>query len=243
MPRKTKQKSRLWRLAKATKRGFNSGKDYFRLRNFDGIKLRGGYFTPCEREDTYYTRTRAALELIKQRAPKEYASVKKHIRKIVFESDRPVGYYQRSKTFVAHFNYIFSNLSIEERKPVWEKYKGNMKELEVMRLAGTLYHETFHGIQIKTRGKKYYEDEDRGEAEASAATIQLMKKIGAPDELIKGVIERKKQKDWRRLNIWENIRQIPAQRERVNREEAFRKLRKAGEKVRGKRDAKESQEN
>jgi len=228
--RKRKNKAetkRLRKLVTATRKGVNSILDYYRLRNFDGIKLRGGWFGYNGRK--YYERTRAALELLKQRAPNEYASVKRHIKKIVFETGGPFGYYEPQKKLVAHYNYVFSNLSDTVKKHVWEKHKDNMRKLEVMAWAGTIYHEAFHGIQFKKYGKKYYKDEDKREAEAYAAGIQVIKKLGAPKEMVKAMVEWKKGKPWRYSEVGSGIRQIRPPNSRRSKERNFSELVKAEE--------------
>ncbi len=216
--------------------------EYFKLRNFDGIKLRGAYFTHHDGKE-YYLRTRAALALLKEKAPKEYAIVKKYIKKIVFESNPPFGYFLETKTFKAHYNHVFSNLIYEIRKLLGVLPEEKERQLEIMDLAATIYHEAFHGLQyaqIKGKGKKkieaYMADADKYESMSFSAAIQLLKKLGAPPEMIEGFMEWARKKPWRTWEPGQATAQIRAPRWRWNQEIGFIKLREA------ERKAKESKE-
>ncbi len=240
--KKVKKQAKRFGFLERFRKGKKYMQDYFKLRNFDGIKLRGAYFTHYNGKE-YYLRTRAALALLKEKAPREYATVKRYIKRIVFEAKPPFGYSLETKTFKTHYNHVFSNLIYEIRERLGVLPEEKERQLEIMYLASILYHEAFHGLQWahskgrkKERTKGYWADADKYEAMAFSAAIQLLKKLGAPPEMIEGLMEWARKKPWRTWEPGQATAQIRAPRWRWDQEIGFIKLREA------ERRAKESKE-
>ena len=238
--KKAKKQARRFRFLKGIEEARTKVKDYFKLRNFDGIKLRGAYFTHYEGRE-YYIRTHAALALLKKKAPREYETVKRYIKKIVFEASPPYGYLLETRTFKPHHNHIFSNLLLEMRKRLGTITEKEKRHLEIIYLASILYHEAFHGLQYsrikerrKERARRYREKADKYEGMATTAEIQLLKKLGAPDEVVKGVLEWSKKKPWRSWEPGQATARIEAPRWKSKQEWGMWKLTEAERKAKKK---------